>query len=131
MVVTDNIFLKAYFEMTIEAPALQTEIRGFLKDTTKSYTEILEEIHTNYRAQVTGEDIRGFPGGTTTTSALVKRATADIVKINRETDIENMRVYALFHDNLGHLIPTEFYSQVKRWYAVLSNLISSYTTLDK
>ena len=48
--VTDNMFLKAYFAMVIEASELQTKVRDFLKDTTKSYMEIFEEIHADYRA---------------------------------------------------------------------------------
>ena len=50
MPVTDDVFLKAYFIMIIEAPELQTEVRSFLKDTTKLYMEILEGIHADYRA---------------------------------------------------------------------------------
>ena len=64
MVVTDVVFLKAYFEMVIEAPELQTEVRGFLKDATKSYTEIIENIYIDYWVHKTGEDIHGVPGGT-------------------------------------------------------------------
>ena len=68
--VTDDVSLKAYFTMTIEAPELQTEVRGLLKDTDAFYSEILEIIHADYRAQTTGKDIRGASGVNTTTSTL-------------------------------------------------------------
>jgi len=48
--VTANVFLKSYFAMVIEDPELQMEVRGFLKDTTKLYMEILEENYANCRA---------------------------------------------------------------------------------
>ena len=39
--VTDDVFLKVHFVMLIEAPELQTEVQGFLKDMTKSYMKIM------------------------------------------------------------------------------------------
>ena len=59
--VTDVVFLKAYFTKVIEALELQTEVRGFLKDISRTYIEVLEDIRAEYRAQATGEDIRGVP----------------------------------------------------------------------
>ena len=103
----------------------------FFKDTTKTYTEILEEIRADYRAQATSEDIRGVPGGSTTASALARRTTVEKVKRKRDIDIEKGWVYAPFPDNIGQFVPTEFYSQVKRWYGVLSKPNSSYTSSDK
>ena len=50
------------------------EFRGFLKDTTKSYTEILEEMHADYWAQTTGEDICGVPGRTAANIELTGRS---------------------------------------------------------
>ena len=72
---TDNVFLKAYFAKVIEAPELQTKVQGFLKDTFKSYIEVLEDIHADYRAQAMEEDIRGVPGGKTNSmiTALARR----------------------------------------------------------
>ena len=57
VVVINDVFLKDYFAKVIEAPELQTEVRDFLKDTSKSYIEVLEDIHNNYRAQATGGGI--------------------------------------------------------------------------
>ena len=119
MAVTDDVFVKAYFAMVIETPELQTEVPGFLKDTTKPHVELLEEIHTDYRAQTTGKDIRGVPGGYTTTSTLWRRTTVETTKSKRESDIEKAWIYTPFPDNVGHLIPAEYYSQIKRWYGVL------------
>ena len=121
-------FFKAYFEMVIEAPGLQTKVRGFLKDTTKNYTDILEEIHADYWAKKTGEDIRGVLGEIATSIALVRRGTVDKDKTKREADIERAWKYVPFPDNLG---PTEFYSLMKKWYSVLSNPLSTYTTENK
>ena len=53
------------------------------------------------------------------------------VKSKREIDIEKSWVYAPFPDNIGQLIPTEFYSQVKRRYIVLSKPTFSYTSSNK
>ena len=114
MAVTNDVFLQAYFVVVIEAPELQIEVRGLLKDTTKLYMEILEEIHADCKAQATGEDIRGFPGCSTTTSTLSRRQTVEKTKIKRETDVEKAWIYTPFPDNVGQLIPTEFYSQMKR-----------------
>ena len=64
--------------MVIEAPELKTEVRGFPKDSTKSYVEILENIHADYRAQTTGEDIRGvLGGGSLTNITLTRRGTVE------------------------------------------------------
>ena len=86
--VTYDVLLKAYFLMVIEAPELQTEVRGFLKDTTKTYMETLEVIHADYRAQTTGKDIRGVSGVPTTTSTLSCRTTVDVAKSKRELDVK-------------------------------------------
>ena len=59
--------------MVTEAPEHQTKVWGFLKDTTKSYLEILEEIHAGYQAQTTGEDIHGVPGGGASTNIALAR----------------------------------------------------------
>ena len=53
--VTNNVFLEAYYAKVIEAPKLQTDVWGFLKDTSLYYAEVLEYIYTNYRAQEMGE----------------------------------------------------------------------------
>ena len=56
--ITDRVFLKAYFTMAIEAKELQHEVKGFLKGSSSTYAEILENIHADYRAQTTGEHMR-------------------------------------------------------------------------
>ena len=128
---TNNVFLKAYFAIVIEAPGLQTEVRVFLKDTTESYTETLEEIHADYRAQTTGEDIRGLACASMTTLTLLRRALADDPKTKREPDVEKAWIYIPFPDSVDHLFLTEYYYQVKIWSGVLSKPSSSYTTSDK
>ena len=77
---TGNVFLKTYFSKVIISPELQTKVRGFLNDTSKSYIEVLEDIHTNYYAYARGENIRGVPGGemNSTITALTRhRAVTD------------------------------------------------------
>ena len=38
--VTDDLFLKVYFAMVIEAPELQLKVRSFLKDLSKLFNDI-------------------------------------------------------------------------------------------
>ena len=128
---TDNVFLKAHFAMIIEAPELQAEVRGFLKDTDSTYSEVLEIIHADYRAQNTAKDVRGASGANTTTATLSQRTTVEATKFKRDSEVEKAWAYTPFPDNVGQLIPSELYSQVKRWYAVLSKPTSAYTTSDK
>jgi len=45
----DSVFLKAYLLMAIEAKELQTEVKGFLRDTSATYLETLELIHADFR----------------------------------------------------------------------------------
>ena len=56
--VTDNIFLKLYFAKVIETPELQFEVKKLLKGGPASYTDIMELIHSEFRAQDTGEKTR-------------------------------------------------------------------------
>ena len=74
--------------MVIEAPELQTEVQGLLKNTTKLYMEILEEIHADYRSQKAGEDIRGVLGDSTTASTLSRHMPVEKTKSKREIDVE-------------------------------------------
>jgi len=39
--------------------------------------------------------------------------------------------YAPFPDNVGKLIPTEYYSQFEKWYSVMRNPQYTYTEQDK
>ena len=118
--------------MTIEAPGFQVEVRGFLKDTDSTYAEILEIIHADYRVQTMVEDVRG-DGANMTTATLLRRTMVETPapKSKRNSEVEKAWTYAPFPDNIGQLIPSEFYSQVKCWYAVLSKPPSAYTTSDK
>jgi len=53
----DNVFLKAYFSMAIEATEHQTVVKGFLRNTKATYSETLELIHADFRAQTTGQHL--------------------------------------------------------------------------
>ena len=107
------------------------EVRGFLKDTTKSSTEILEEIHEDYRAQTAGEDICVVPRGAAANITLAGRSMVDKSKTLKEAGVERNWKYAPFLDNFSKLIPTEFYSQIERWYSVLRKPVSSYMTTNR
>ena len=91
----------------------------------------MEIIHANYRAQTMGEDIRGVSGVNTTTSTLSRWPTVEATKSKQDSEVENAWDYMPFPGNIGQLNPSEFYSQVKRWYAVPSKPLSAYTTSDK
>jgi len=53
-----DVFLKAYFSMVIKAKELQTEIKGFLRDTNAPYSETLELTHEDFRVQKMVEHLR-------------------------------------------------------------------------
>jgi len=72
----DNVFLKSYFLMVIEATELRTEVRVFLRDINVTYSETLELIHTDFRVLATG----GYLNYTTTRSgsmSIVRRGKID------------------------------------------------------
>ena len=105
---TDNIFLKAYFSMVIEAPELQSEVRNFLKGPTKTYSEILESIHDDCRAQTTGKDMKEVPRGSSTIS-IARRGTVDISMTKVQCVVEKEWRYVPFPTNVGQLILAEYY----------------------
>ena len=96
MAVTNNFFLKVYFANVIEAPELQIEVWGFLKDMSITYIQVLEDIHANYHAQATWEDIRGVPGGemNSTITALTRRGVIKNPKSSKEEETERTWKYA-------------------------------------
>ena len=47
--VMDEVLLKAYFSMAIDATELQSEVKKFSKDITSSYLPTLEVIHSDSR----------------------------------------------------------------------------------
>ena len=62
--------------MAIEVMEIQTEVKGFLRDTHATYLETLELIHADLRVYTTGEHLRA----TTTSSgstAVVRRGKMD------------------------------------------------------
>ena len=107
--VTDEIFLKAYFSMAIDAPELQSEVKKFLKDPTSSYGTTLEAIHSDYRAQTTGEEMRLKAGSSSALPSALRRATVEVSgKHVPKTDY--------FPPNVKRLLPSSYYSQFKSWY---------------
>ena len=104
----DEVFLKAYFSMAINAPELQSEVKKFLKDPAASYSETLENIHANYRAQTTTEDMRLKTSATSGSSSLWRG------KVEFQVEKEKTEY---FSPNVRRLLPTSYYSQFKLWYA--------------
>jgi len=56
--VMDAVLLKAFFTKAISVDELQGESKKLLKGGTETCTEILESIHSDYRALKTGELMR-------------------------------------------------------------------------
>ena len=56
--VTDDFLLKAFFSKAISVNKLQGELKKLFKGSTETCAEILESIHSNYRAIETGELMR-------------------------------------------------------------------------
>jgi len=84
--------------MVMEVLELQTEVWGFLKDPSKSYIEILEQIHADYRAQTTGKYIRGVPGPST---YIVLAQRGNVNKTKNQSDLERDWEYTPFPNNVG------------------------------
>ena len=58
--VTDNTFLKAFLSGSISCEDLKTEAKGFLMEGTETYDKIMDKIHVDYRAQMSGEQMRNL-----------------------------------------------------------------------
>ena len=108
--VTDDTFLKAYFAKVIDAPELQQEVKKFSKGGTQTYDAILELIHSDYRAQETGEALRDT--NPSVPSALRRGKYEDkIVTIKEPTP-----VVVRFPPNRGQMIASHIYVQVRDWF---------------
>ena len=75
--VTDDTFLRAYCTIRIEAAELQHEMKKVLKDLKYSYANILENIHSDFCAQETGELMRDNPTSSSSTTLSIHRSTPD------------------------------------------------------
>ena len=73
--VTNEVFPKTYFSMTIDTPELQSEVTKFLKEPASSYSETLEAIHLDYRAQTTGKE--SSKHGVSTLTSTLSRGKAE------------------------------------------------------
>merc|ERR1740124_2157677 len=114
----DNFFLKAYFSMVIEATELQTEAKGFLRDTNATYLETLELIHTDFRVQITREHLRDTTTRSGSTAVVRRGKTDDDVK-TKKTDAP-LHKNGSFPKNHGKLLPSEYYRQFREWYEIFS-----------
>jgi hypothetical protein len=122
--VTDEIFLKAYFSMAIEAPELQSEVKKFLKDPSSSYGATLESIHSDYRAQTTGEEMRLEAGLSSVLPSTLRRVTVEVpIKNPPKTDY--------FPPNVRKLLPSSYYTQFKAWHQHFMIPLDQRTRADK
>ena len=101
--VADDVFLKAYFTIVIKNPEFQTEVRRFLNNPLKTYTQTLEPIHVDNRSQTTGNYMRGVPCSILALAITQRGKTED-------------------H---GYEVSTE--GIFKDWYLIFSNLVSDQT----
>ena len=110
--VTDDTFLKAYFAKVIKAPGLQQEVKKFLKGGTDSYETILELIHSDYRAQETGEAMRDS----------VKNTYLSALRRGKTTDTGDAKpppkevTVVKFPPNKGSKIPPHIFVQIRDWF---------------
>ena len=58
MAVTNDTFLKAFLSGSISCEDLNTEAKGFLVEGTETYDKIMDKIHVDYHAQISGEQMR-------------------------------------------------------------------------
>jgi len=65
-----------------------------------------------------------------TITSLARREAIKDTKSSKEEETEPTWKYAPFPDNVGKLIPTEYYSQFEKWYSVMRKLQSAYTEQD-
>ena len=63
--------------MAIKYKELQHEVKGFLKDNSSSYHEILENIHAGYCKQMTGDHMRDMSSSVTGASIIRQEKTGD------------------------------------------------------
>jgi len=109
----DDVFFRAYFLMAIEATELQTEVKGFLRDTNTMYSETLELIHADFRVQTTGEHL----SDTTTRSG----STAIVRRVNMNDDVNFKKTDASIKgtgalpNNHGKPFLSEYYRQFREW----------------
>jgi len=99
--VKDNVFLKACFLMAIESTELQTEVKGFLRDTNVMYSDTLELIHAEFRVQTTGEHLRGITTHLGSTAIVRRGKTDDDLNLkNTDTPLKGTGTFPNNHSKL-------------------------------
>jgi len=111
--------------MAIEAKELQTEVKGFLRDTNAKYLDTLELIYTYFRVQTTGEHLRDTTIRSDSTSIVQRRKIYDGVLLNK-TDAP-AKTSVPFPNNHGRLFTSKYYLQFREWYSVLLMMKSERT----
>ena len=116
---TEDVFLKAYFSMTIEAKEFQQEVKGLIRYTSTAYSETLELIHSDFHVQTTGENLHDTSTRSGST-AIVKRDKVDNDDVLPKTNALPMRVNIAFPNNHGKLLHSDYYHQFREWFYVLT-----------
>ena len=101
----------------IEAPELQSKAKKFLMEGSGTCNEILENIYKDFRAQETGEQMRG---GNTAPEARLRWADANRPGIPKKVKYDSSKVAAIARcpPNTWNLTPHSYYVQFKEWFNV-------------
>ena len=124
---TDDTFLKSFFAKIIETPELQHEAKKLLKDGGESCIEILDLIHSDFRAQDTGERMRD----SVTLGSTSRRLRTEDIKPTTKQGGETKRINYPFPNNTGNLLPSKYYSQFKAWYFSMMKPVEDRSDAEK
>jgi len=117
---TDDNFIKSYFAKVIEIPELQYEVKKLLRGGSESGQGILDLIHADYRAQDTGERIRGQVS-TTTTIVRRSKVGGDSGKPSTNGIDAHKKLRYAFPNNTGNILSSTYYSQFRDGFFRMMN----------
>jgi len=110
--VSDYVFLKEFFAKVISVDELQNNSKKLLKGGTEMCAEVLESIHSGYRAFETGELMRDATDPRSNSLSSRQVLKEDGKRVNDAAHPMNM-----FPHNIGGLLPMTYYSQFRDWYS--------------
>ena len=118
--ITDDTFLKAFLAKAVACEELQTEAKRFLQGGNDGWEVILDKVHSDYRAQASGEHLRG--GTSTPSTAQLRRGkSSNSASSNKPNATVSRKVEGLakLPPNTGNLIPHKYYLQFKGWFEAM------------
>jgi len=110
--VTDDVFLKVFFTKVISVDKLQDDSKKILNGGNETCSEILESIHSNYRAIETGELMRGT--NDPSSNSILSRW---VLKEDGKKTNDAAHPMSMFPHNVGGLLLRTYYSQFRDWYS--------------